>query len=70
MFGPLLGAFILHALGEIAKSFAGQSLGLDLALYGVLLILVVAFARDGIAGLLKRLFQGFARVGHGKRTPA
>ena len=58
VFGPLLGAFILHALGEIAKSFAGQILGLDLALYGVLLILVVAFARDGIAGLLKRLFHG------------
>ena len=70
VFGPLLGAFILHALGEVAKSFAGQSLGLDLALYGVLLILVVAFARDGIAGLLKRLLQGFARVGHAKRTPA
>ena len=70
VFGPLLGAFILHALGEVAKSLAGRTLGLDLALYGVLLILVVAFARDGIVGVLMRLFRGSPRTGTSVRRPA
>ena len=57
VFGPLLGALALHFLGELAKAFAGRIPGIDLALFGVLLVLVVAFARHGIQGLLTRLMQ-------------
>ena len=55
VFGPLLGALALHFLGEFAKAIAGRIPGIDLALFGILLVLIIAFARDGLQGLLTRL---------------
>jgi branched-chain amino acid transport system permease protein len=54
MLGPLLGAIVLQALGELARQAMGGAPGLNLALYGFLLILVLAFLPDGIAGLFRR----------------
>ena len=51
-FGPLIGALVVKALGEATKLATGGAPGLDLVIYGALLILVVAFAPRGIAGLL------------------
>jgi branched-chain amino acid transport system permease protein len=59
VFGPLLGALALHFLGEFAKLIAGRVPGIDLAMFGVLLVLVVAFARDGLQGLLSRVIQNW-----------
>jgi branched-chain amino acid transport system permease protein len=55
VFGPLLGALALHFLGEFAKAITGRIPGIDLALFGILLVLIIAFARDGLQGLLTRL---------------
>jgi branched-chain amino acid transport system permease protein len=55
VFGPLLGALALHFLGEFAKAVAGRTPGIDLALFGILLVLTVAFARHGLQGLLTKL---------------
>jgi branched-chain amino acid transport system permease protein len=55
VFGPLLGALALYFLGEFAKAIAGRTPGIDLALFGILLIVTVAFARHGLQGLLTRL---------------
>jgi branched-chain amino acid transport system permease protein len=63
VFGPLLGALALHLLGEFAKAVAGRVPGIDLALFGILLVLVIAFARDGLQGLLIRL----SRLGRARR---
>jgi len=49
--GPLLGAIIIKSLGEAAKLVTGDAPGLDLVIYGSVLILVVAFAPRGIVGL-------------------
>jgi branched-chain amino acid transport system permease protein len=54
VFGPLLGSLALYVLGEFAKAIAGRVPGIDLALFGILLVVIVAFARDGIQGLLTR----------------
>jgi branched-chain amino acid transport system permease protein len=54
MLGPLLGAIVLQGLGELARQAMGGAPGLNLALYGVLLIVVLAFLPDGIAGLFRR----------------
>src|SRR5437763_1549780 len=54
VFGPLLGALVVKTLGEITKLATGDAPGLDLVIYGCVLILVVAFAPRGIAGLLRR----------------
>ena len=51
VFGPLIGAFALQGLGELTKGLAGDVPGIDLVVFGILLILVVAFAPRGIAGL-------------------
>jgi branched-chain amino acid transport system permease protein len=55
VFGPLLGALALYFLGEFAKQVAGRIPGIDLVLFGILLVLVIAFARDGLQGVLTRL---------------
>jgi branched-chain amino acid transport system permease protein len=45
----------LHGLGELTKLFAGGIPGIDLVIYGALLVAAIAFAPDGMMGLLKRL---------------
>ncbi|HEY7997776.1 MAG TPA: branched-chain amino acid ABC transporter permease [Pseudolabrys sp.] len=54
VFGPLLGALMVKTLGEAAKYVTGDVPGLDLVLYGVVLILVVGFAPRGVAGVVAR----------------
>jgi branched-chain amino acid transport system permease protein len=52
VFGPLLGALVVKTLGEATKLVAGDAPGLDLVIYGSVLVVVVAFAPRGIAGLV------------------
>jgi branched-chain amino acid transport system permease protein len=52
VFGPLLGALVVRTLGELTKLMTGDAPGLDLVIYGCVLIVVVAFAPRGIAGLV------------------
>ena len=54
VFGPLLGALVVKTLGEVTKHMIGDAPGLDLVIYGIVLIFVVAFAPRGIAGILRR----------------
>jgi branched-chain amino acid transport system permease protein len=63
VFGPLLGALALYFLGEFAKAIAGRIPGIDLALFGILLIVTVAFARHGLQGLL----TGFSQAWRARR---
>ena len=60
VFGPLLGALALHGLAEGAKALTGRIPGLDVALYGSLLVLAIAFAPNGLRGLLGRLGRGLS----------
>jgi branched-chain amino acid transport system permease protein len=57
VFGPLLGALVVKTLGELTKHVTGGEPGLDLVIYGSVLILVIAFAPRGIAGLLVALHR-------------
>jgi branched-chain amino acid transport system permease protein len=57
VFGPLLGALVVKTLGEITKLVTGDAPGLDLVIYGCVLILVIAFAPRGIAGIIAALYQ-------------
>jgi branched-chain amino acid transport system permease protein len=60
VFGPLIGALALHGLGELTKLFAGRVPGIDLALFGCLLVAAVAFAPNGILGLARGRQPRFA----------
>lgn len=51
VYGPLLGALVIKTLGEITKIAAGDAPGLDLMIYGSILVLVIAFAPRGIVGI-------------------
>jgi len=53
VFGPILGGVILHSLSEFTKSLVGRIPGVDLVIFGVLLILVVRFPPRDIPGLIR-----------------
>ena len=55
VFGPVLGALALHGLGELTKGLAGSVPGVDLVVFGVLLILTIAFVPGGLIGGLRRI---------------
>jgi branched-chain amino acid transport system permease protein len=62
VYGPLLGALVVRTLGEATKLMTGDAPGLDLVIYGGVLVLVVAFAPRGLAGLCTSLHAGFRRA--------
>lgn len=58
VFGPLVGAVMLLGLGEVTKTIFANLLGgavpgVDLVVFGMLLILCVAYAPRGVLGLLQ-----------------
>lgn len=53
IFGPLLGAVALQLLNEASESALGSAPGLNLVLYGTVLVLIIAFLPEGIAGLTR-----------------
>jgi len=53
VFGPLLGAAVLHLLGEATRGLLNEAPGANLIAYGVLLILVIMFLPRGIMGLFE-----------------
>jgi branched-chain amino acid transport system permease protein len=60
VYGPLLGALVVRSLGEATKLVTGHAPGLDLVIYGCVLVLVVAFAPRGIAGIFSAVRARFA----------
>ena len=61
VFGALVGALVVRGIGEGAKVLAGDAPGLDLMIYGAVLILVIRFAPRGLVGALADLRDGLAR---------
>jgi branched-chain amino acid transport system permease protein len=54
VWGPILGAFALHALGEFTRNLFGSLPGINMVIYGVVLVVIVMFSPKGIAGLMRR----------------
>jgi branched-chain amino acid transport system permease protein len=72
VFGPLLGALVVRGLGEGAQMVAGgEAPGLDLVVYGCVLVLIISFAPRGLIGGLVQLRSRWgrpaplAKAGHG-----
>ncbi|HXY99188.1 MAG TPA: branched-chain amino acid ABC transporter permease [Stellaceae bacterium] len=61
VFGPLVGALVLRALNEASSRLTGDAPGLNLVLYGALLIAILAFLPDGLVSLGARLRQALRR---------
>src|SRR6266852_7735809 len=56
--GPVIGAFVLTPVSELSRAaFRGRA-GVDVMLYGLVLILVISFLPQGIMGSLRRPRRG------------
>ncbi len=51
LWGPILGALVLHTLADITRNMFGELPGINLVIYGVVLVLIVMFMPRGIGGL-------------------
>lgn len=56
--GPLLGALIIIPLQEVSNNLFEGINGLNMILYGILIVLFVVFCRDGIYGTVIRRLKG------------
>jgi branched-chain amino acid transport system permease protein len=62
LWGPVLGAVILIPLTELTRSFIGGSgRGVDLIVYGTLIVLISLARPEGLVGLFSRRRKGVAR---------
>lgn len=68
IFGPLVGALVVKALGEGALLVTGQAPGLDLVVFGIVLIAVVGLAPRGLVGLRAQLAARWRRARAGEAS--
>lgn len=61
LLGPVVGTLVLHLVGEGVKTVIGGAAGLNLVVYGLVLLLILRFLPNGLMGLAGRL---------GRRPPA
>ena len=61
VWGPVLGAVVLHLLADLTRNLFGELPGINMVIYGAVLVLIVVFLPRGIAGLgvsARRLLGG------------
>ena len=51
MWGPVLGAVVLHLLSDFTRNLFGELPGINMVIYGMVLVLIVIFVPRGIAGI-------------------
>ena len=51
LWGPLLGAAVLHLLAELTRNLFGSLPGLNMVVYGSVLVLIVMFMPRGLSGV-------------------
>jgi branched-chain amino acid transport system permease protein len=50
LWGPVVGAVVLHVLGDLTRNLFGQLPGINMIIYGAVLIAIVMFAPRGLLG--------------------
>lgn len=61
LWGPIMGALALHVLADLTRNLFGQLPGINMVIYGTVLILMVMFAPRGLAGVgqsVRQLWKG------------
>lgn len=51
LWGPILGALALHVLADLTRNLFGQLPGINMVIYGVVLVLMIMFAPRGLGGV-------------------
>ncbi len=68
--GPILGAIVIQCLSEYTRSFLGQFGGLDMVLYGLLVIVIVLFLPGGLLNLPAKIKEYRERTHKAKEARA
>ena len=63
LWGPVLGAVALHVLADITRNMFGQLPGINMVIYGVVLVLIVMFLPRGIGGIAASVKSHFKTRG-------
>lgn len=51
LWGPVLGALVLHLLADLTRNLFGQLPGLNMVIYGTVLVVIVMFLPRGLSGM-------------------
>jgi branched-chain amino acid transport system permease protein len=54
VWGPVLGAFVMTIINEYSRSLFARTSGLNLVIYGILVIIIVLFLPNGLISLLPK----------------
>lgn len=65
VWGPVLGAFLMIFINEYSRSLFARVSGLNLVIYGVLVILIVLFLPNGLISLLRKRPKAKVRAREG-----
>ena len=57
LLGPLLGSIVLTPLSEVTRALIRGRPGVDVMVYGALLVVVITFLPGGLAGAWRRVFR-------------
>jgi branched-chain amino acid transport system permease protein len=66
LWGPVLGALSLHLLSDLTRNLFGALPGINMVIYGAVLVLIVMFMPRGIAGLGHSVRELWRRSGGGR----
>jgi branched-chain amino acid transport system permease protein len=61
LWGPVLGAVVLHLLADLTRNLFGSLPGINMVIYGGVLILIVMFAPRGLLGMGQSVLQLWSR---------
>jgi branched-chain amino acid transport system permease protein len=67
LWGPVLGAVVLHLLADLTRNLFGELPGINMVIYGTVLVLIVIFLPRGIAGVGLSVRQLWANSKGGPR---
>ena len=60
LWGPVLGALVLHVLADLTRNLFGQLPGLNMVIYGSVLVLIVMFLPRGLSGMGRSVREAWA----------
>lgn len=70
LWGPVLGAVVLHVLADVTRNLFGELPGINMVIYGVVLVAIVMFMPRGIGGLratVQSVWRGRGQKSGGRR---
>jgi branched-chain amino acid transport system permease protein len=70
LWGPVLGALALHLLADLTRNLFGALPGINMVIYGVVLIVIVMFAPRGILGIGQSVRGLWSHTQRAPVTPA